>query len=73
MNPSNRIAILRALLAGIASHSFAERALGRLPRNPQSEAANDQFLPQAVFKARMRPLNEKAVILTAMVESQLSA
>jgi hypothetical protein len=34
---------------------------------------NGRFGPQAVFKARMRPLDEKAVILTAMVESQLSA
>jgi hypothetical protein len=34
---------------------------------------NGRFAPQAVFKARMRPLDGKAVILTAMVESQLSA
>jgi hypothetical protein len=32
-----------------------------------------RFAPQAVFKARMRSLDEKAVILTSMVESQLSA
>jgi hypothetical protein len=32
-----------------------------------------RFAPQAVFKARMRPLDEKVVILKAKVESQLSA
>jgi hypothetical protein len=46
------------------AHRYSER---------DEAASKGRFAPEAVFKARMRPLDEKAVIPTAMVESQLSA